>query len=1068
MGPTWPNARHTKTYNLATGGPHTTTTTKTPMAAAPTTASAATAATASAATAATATTAAATTTAPTTATAETTAATTTTTTTGSTTTTATTTTVDSRIKVLEWNIRNRLFSHEEEIQKFLRCNVVDIIFFTETELKFVNEKSPVKFGGYITHYPKLKSDNSKARVVCLVKNELGNIVSLRQDLMSETFPSIWLEIKKFPGASLLLCGLYREWDQDGAKTIESQIDRIKILSSQVETAATHSQNIIIMGDMNLCCKKWNTTEFRLKSVSEPWKSTISDHGLELIDVGDTYFADHPTPSGEYVQSSIDHIYISKTNIIHRAGKLPNSISDHYPIYCTLNFSKPKEKTQYIHKRSFKKFNQNLFNQDLCNMPWEKLGETTQVNEMVALYETFINTVLDKHAPTKKIKIHQNYKSGISANTKRLMKKRDETRKEFAKSTGEERAILHKKYKCLRNKCTSSLRKENKASIKSQIDKASNPSEIWKISKNILNPKTKQSFTLVEDGKEIKNDKEIADIFNKYFIDKIGKLRDKISANKEDPLERLKHKYKHHKLRFSLKTVTENQVRKIIKSSKNKKSHGIDKITISTIKGALNVLITPITHIVNTSISQGSFPEQWKMAKVIPLLKKGDSKNKTNYRPISLLPVTSKILEAVVRKQVSKFFETNNLLPKQQHGFRPGRSTTTALISLQEKLIKSANQGENTAMLLWDLSAAFDTLDHDIFLEKLKIYGFDQTSRNWFQSFLTGRKQAVYVGEASSSIKIMPWGSPQGAILSPLIFTIFMADIELWVNQTEILGYADDTSSYVSDKNLSNACRKLEEDSISILKFMEANFLIANPSKTKLIIFTKEKREDKITLKIGNTSIEETNEEKLLGVTISNDLTWHRHIDNTVIAINQRTLMLKRLSYSIPREKMGVLVHGLILSKIRYALPVYGRMSLKIDDPKNQDMQALEIKVNNIRRLMTGNKLSDRVPNMVLREQTGIPSVNQMLIQSTLLETWKILNGHSESLEELLSPISTNGSVRTRAEERGNLRVPRSHSNKTSFAIQAANIWNMAPETVRDCTTIMSAKREIKKFTGGFH
>ena len=179
-------------------------------------------------------------------------------------------------------------------------------------------------------------------------------------------------------------------------------------------------------------------------------------------------------------------------------------------------------------------------------------------------------------------------------------------------------------------------------------------------------------------------------------------------------------------------------------------------------------------------------------------------------------------------------------------------------------------------------------------------------------------------------------------------------------------------------------------------------------------------------------------------------------------------MLRRLTYSIPRENMGVLAQGLILSKIRYALPVYGRMSTNISDPINQEMHALEVKVNNIRRVMTGNKLSDRVPNMVLQEQTGIPSVNQMLIQSTLLETWKILNGHSESLEELLSPISTNGSIRTRAEERRNLRVPRSHSNKTSFAIQAANIWNLSPETIRDCTTIMSAKREIKKFTGGFH
>ena len=192
------------------------------------------------------------------------------------------------------------------------------------------------------------------------------------------------------------------------------------------------------------------------------------------------------------------------------------------------------------------------------------------------------------------------------------------------------------------------------------------------------------------------------------------------------------------------------------------------------------------------------------------------------------------------------------------------------------------------------------------------------------------------------------------------------------------------------------------------------------------------------------------------------------IDEVINAVNQRTMMLRRLSYSIPRENMGVLVHGLILSKIRYALPVYGRMSFNINDPINQEMHDLEVKVNNIRRLMTGSKLSDKVPNMILREQTGIPTVNQMLIQSTLLETWKIINGHSQSLEEMLTPISTLGAVKTRAEERGNLRVPRSQSNKTSFARQAANIWNLSPGTIRDCTTIMSAKREIKKFTGGFH
>ena len=183
------------------------------------------------------------------------------------------------------------------------------------------------------------------------------------------------------------------------------------------------------------------------------------------------------------------------------------------------------------------------------------------------------------------------------------------------------------------------------------------------------------------------------------------------------------------------------------------------------------MAVPLTHIINTSIAQAKVPDCWKEAIVIPILKKGDSSDLNNYRPVSMLVAASKVLEKIVCNQVTRFFEVNKLLPDNQHGFRAHRSTMTALSAMQKDWIKSTEDGLITGILIWDLSAAFDTVDTKLLCLKLGLYGFDKKSCEWFRSFLTGRSQSVRIGDAlSPSLKLVS-GVPQGGTLSPMVFTL---------------------------------------------------------------------------------------------------------------------------------------------------------------------------------------------------------------------------------------------------------------------------------------------------------
>jgi hypothetical protein len=536
---------------------------------------------------------------------------------------------------------------------------------------------------------------------------------------------------------------------------------------------------------------------------------------------------------------------------------------------------------------------------------------------------------------------------------------------------------------------------------------------------------------------------------------------------EDPLEKLRKKMAKKNLKFSLKTVSEKKVYKAICSLKKKKSSGSDGLTQEQLVLGAKTISVPLTRIINSSISSGIFPEEWKEAIITPVLKKGDPTKKENYRPVSCLPVAAKVLEKIVNDQVSHFMETNNLLPQNQHGFRPKRSTMTALSAMQEEWSRNTENKLKTGILLWDLSAAYDTVCPQLFCEKIKLYGFDDLTCKWFHSFLTGRRQCVKVGQAISENLENKFGVPQGGILSPLIFVIYVADLEDWIAHCVAYTYADDTSTSCNGKTDEEVIKKLEEDAENVLKFMASNGLVANPTKTVFMMLnSKNPSQTPRKVRIGNSEVEESADSKLLGMVIGNDQKWKGHIfgkGGLLSALNQRLFSIKRLSNHLSRPKLIKIAESIWMSKLRYGLQLFSEVQVCEEQHKTMEMRQMQVAQNKLLRVLTGKTNLDCIRIQDMLKEVNMMSVNQTAAQVKLTEMWKAVHDINYPLTVQLKSKQDNG-MTTRSCTRGEV-VEIGSSTKTikSFIGSATRLWNMASEEIRNASTLWKAKAEIKKF-----
>ena len=971
-----------------------------------------------------------------------------------------------------WNIRKGLIGKEKEIVNIIQSNKIKIMFLVEVDSRTLNEEKDFRVENYRTIIQKKEKYNDPTRIIALVHDSISQTIKIREDLMSEGFPSIWIEIKNENEKNVLIGGFYREWTRHGDSSQRRQIESIRILTTQIEKAAEESKSLLILGDANLCMEKWAEPEYVHQIVAEELKSTLALCCLTISKLGWTYLADRLSEKGETISSCLDHIYYSQdlTNRI-QTKTLNESSSDHLPILAQIKINeKRKTEQKTVMKRTMKNVTAKIWNDSLANRNWECLGETEDPDEMAKLFTIKVTEALDECAPVKTFKIKPGYRPGLTEEAKQMIKARDQARIDIKRSPGEKK-VLHEKYKKLRNKTTKKIRSDTIKANGKRIEEAKNEGEVWNVIREINSPRNEDTWALKENDEIITNEKKIAEKFNHYFIDKIEALKARIDPNKvKEPLNKLRAKMEGKNLNFTLKTVTERTVRKVMDKMKKKKSKGIDGVTQELLLLGKDTLVIPLTRLINSSISTGRFPDVWREATVVPILKKGAATEKSNYRPISCLCTASKVLEKVVCNQLTKFLEDNKLLPDNQHGFREGRSTMTALTAIQKQWIASTEEGMMTGVLIWDLSAAFDTLDPWLLCEKLRIYGLDLKSRNWFRTFLTGRTQRVKIGDQLSDPLKLTSGVPQGGILSPIIFTIYCADMGEWVSDSTIFNYADDTSSSYANISLELIEEKLEKDAEGMLCFMASNGLVANPDKTVYMMLGRKRAEQEanpLSIKVGDCLIKNSNHTKLLGVTVDEQQNWNKQFHGKgglIASLNSRLFTIRRISNQIPFKQRKKLVNSLWMSKLRYGLQLCSQVRIQETEHKTNNMKVTQIAQNKVLRLLDGSAQKDRRRIKDMLEKLDLPSVNQLAAIVKLTETWKSINVKDYPVE--LIPCKENNSqrevrhgTRRQFEENARLKV-----SKTSFAYDAARLWNNASQAIKESKTLISAKRLIKNYS----
>ena len=306
------------------------------------------------------------------------------------------------------------------------------------------------------------------------------------------------------------------------------------------------------------------------------------------------------------------------------------------------------------------------------------------------------------------------------------------------------------------------------------------------------------------------------------------------------------------------------------------------------------------------------------------------------------------------------------------------------------------------------------------------------------------------------------GSPQGAVLSPTCFLILIADIGLWSN-SEIFGYADDTSSTLAENDMEVLIKSCEEEAQKILDYMAINRLKANDDKTAIIKMRKNKSEETLTLRIGNEVIVESSDQKLLGITIDSNLKWESHIRNLVRKLNFRLFTLRRIKEKIPISMMKSVADGIFMSHIRYALPLYCPVKIEEDDPTSSSIANLKKVFNDCLRLLLGKFISDEVSIKSMLDELGWLSINQLAAETRLIEAWKTVNLEDYCMKDVL-----------KLRHKGNYNTRRNHVNlldtgvediygSAGFVNSTAKLWNKSPDSVKEAQSLSHAKREIRKF-----
>ena len=554
---------------------------------------------------------------------------------------------------------------------------------------------------------------------------------------------------------------------------------------------------------------------------------------EIYDL--TQLIQEATRITENTSTLLDVIYTNCPNKIVCSGVSHIGISDHSLVftYRKVSADPPKRGHSTISYRKLGKFNSADFCSDIAQHDWGSIDQLNNPNDMWVKWKEMFLECIDRHAPLKSKRVRLSKSPWINSNLKKLMHKRDILKLEAIRSKNpndwrefrKHRNFVNSQVRITKQSYYNNAFQENKCNVRNT----------WQVINELTSRKVKNSSIkeIKLNDKSIHDSPELSETFNSHFATIGPKLANNISQNSDSSYLNYLSKTNNT---FELRLTNYSKVFKILSKLCKTKATGLDKIPARFLKECLDLITVSLCSIFNRSITSGIFPEEWKCAKVTLLFKNGQRSDFNKYRPISVTPIVAKVFERIIYDQLYAYLNDNNLISCRQSGFRSLHSTVTALLQATDNWAHNIDKGNVNAVVFLDLKKAFDTVDHDILLSKLTFYGVNiGTTHDWFKSYLNNRIQKCSVNGTLSSAKILICGIPQGAILGPLLFLLYINDLPNCLVNSEPLMYADDTHLTHASNSIEDIECTLNRDLANVSDWLKANKLTLNETKTEFMV-----------------------------------------------------------------------------------------------------------------------------------------------------------------------------------------------------------------------------------------
>ena len=817
----------------------------------------------------------------------------------------------------------------------------DIIGLSETWNTNLNNLCDYSINGYHP-FESLHGSSQNSGVGLFIKDTLD--FSRRKDLSISIsgknceFECLFLDVNL--GSEHILVGVvYRH--PSGCVKEFNQIFDTKILKK----LRNERKKTIIMGDFNINLMNSNShrnTELFLDNM-------LMNSMLPYIT--------QPTRFTGKTHTLIDNIYYNSISNECLSGNLIPHVTDHLPNFLMIPTIRSKPTRSKRLKRDFSNFDILEFRENLQQVDFtQKLANIVDVNKKYDFFHNGLNILFEMHAPhrlTTKKELRKEDKPWMTEKMIKKIKYKDFVYGQYMKTKCLE---LEKEYLIAKKDITRETNKLKLIHLRTKfLNCSKNIKKFWKNFNTFFGRKKASSFPSIMkyNNKTITKTVNIAQTFNKHYSQVASNL---IKNLKSPSKSTLKTKSESPSSFFFNKT-SRYEILTLLNNLDAKKAKDLYDFPIDIIKASADLLAEPLSHIINHSVKEGTFPNTLKQAKVTPLFKSGPREDIKNYRPISVLPIFDKIFEKAMHNRLIKFLDKNNYLDVNQHGFQKGKSTSSAVLHLSRLIKRSLKKKEYSCAIFLDLAKAFDTVNHTLLIQKLNNLGVRGPILKWFKSYLTNRFQTVIIDQVKSDPLEMSHGVPQGSVLGPLLFLIYINDLTLNTSLSSIL-FADDTCLFLSDKDPNQLKITLNNELDKISSWLTNNKLTLNVAKSNFILFYG--KHDKIkdfNLTISGERLQNTSNCKYLGVLIDDKFNWKQQVNMVSTKLKRGVGMIHKIGRFLSKGNLISLYYSLIQSHLTYCITSWG-------GPETAGLNQL-------------NKLITKCSKFINNKPNDNPTVNQV-------------------------------------------------------------------------------------------